>query len=215
MDFIAELRERAKKNPKTIILPEGHDSRVIAAAGQIQQEGLAKVILMGDAETVRQKAQDQKVSLDGITILEHKKDKDFKEYVNLFYELRKHKGMTPEDAEKLITEKSLFYAALMVRKGAADSFVAGAVNTSGDVARAAIYCVGIDRKAGTLSSSFIMQLENSPYGEKGLFIFADCGIVPDPSPSQLAGIAFSSAQLFEALFEKEARVALLSFSSKG
>jgi phosphate acetyltransferase len=123
--------------------------------------------------------------------------------------------MTPEEARKVILEKPVYYGALMVRKNLVDTFVAGAVSTSGDVARAAIFCVGVDKKAGTLSSSFVIQIENSPYGEQGLFVFADCGVVTDPSPVQLAGIAFSSARLFRALFNKEPRVALLSFSTKG
>lgn len=215
MDFIAELRTKAQSTPKKIVLPEGHDDRTISAAAAAQEAGIAKIILLGEEKIIKEKAANLGVSLKGIEIIDHKKSKDFEEYVNAFYELRKHKGLTQEAARDLLLEKPIYYGALMVRKNAADSFVAGAVSTSGDVARAAIYCVGIDRKAGTLSSSFVIQIENSPYGEKGLFLFADCGVVTDPSPVQLAGIAFSTAKLFKALFDKEPRIALLSFSTKG
>ena len=215
MDFIAELRKRAQANPKKIVLPEGHDERTIMAANIAQEAGIAKIVILGEEKIIKDKAKGLGVSMAGVEVIDHKKSKDFEEYVNLFYEIRKHKGITPEDARKIILEESIYYGGLMVRKGAADGFVAGAVSTSGDVAKAAIYCVGVDRKAGTLSSSFVIQIENSPYGEKGLFLFADCGVVTDPSPLQLAGIAFSTAKLFKALFDKEPRVALLSYSTKG
>jgi len=215
MDFIAGLREKAKKNPKRVVLPEGHDDRTIGAASIAQESGIAKIVLLGEEGVIKEKADKLGVSLRGVEIIDHKKAGDFDKYVNTFYELRKHKGMTPEEARKTLLEKPVYYGALMVRDHVVDTFVAGAVSTSGDVARAAIFCVGVDKKAGTLSSAFIIQIENSPYGEQGLFIFADCGVVTDPSPAQLAGIAFSSARLFKALFNKEPKVALLSFSTKG
>lgn len=215
MDFIAELRKKAQKNPKRIILPEGHDERTISAASVSQESGIAKIVLLGEEKIINEKAAHLGVSLKGVEIFDYKDSKDFQEYVNLFYEIRKHKGMTPDEAKKILLEKPVYCGGFMVRKNIADAFVAGAVSTSGDVARAAIYCVGVDKKAGTLSSSFVIQIENSPYGERGLFIFADCGVVMDPSPAQLAGIAYSSARLFKALFEKEPRVALLSYSTKG
>ncbi|MDD5449186.1 MAG: phosphate acetyltransferase [Candidatus Omnitrophica bacterium] len=215
MDFISELRVKAQKNPMTIVLPEGHDERTIAAAAAAQESGIAKIIILGEEKTIKEKAANRGVSLNGVKIIDHKESKDFEAYSNSFYELRKHKGMTPEEAKKTLLEMPVYFGALMVKNGAADAFVAGAVSTSADVARAAIYCIGIDRKAGTLSSSFVIQLENSPYGERGLFIFADCGVLTDPSPVQLAGIAYSSAKLFKALFDKEPKVALLSYSTKG
>jgi len=215
MDFIDELRKKAQKTPKKVVLPEGHDERTISAATIAQELGIAKITLLGEADVINKKAAKLGVSLKGIDILDHKKSKALDEYANTFYEIRKHKGMTPEEAKNILLDKSVYYGAIMVRKGVVDTFVAGAVSTSGDVAKAAIFCVGIDKKAGALSSSFVIQIENSPYGEQGLFVFADCGIVTDPSPVQLAGIAFSSAKLFKGLFNKEPRVALLSFSTKG
>jgi len=215
MDFISELREKAKANPRKVVLPEGNDDRVIAAASQAQEAGFGQIVLLGEQEKIEEKADNKGISLKGVQIIEPKNSKDFDGYVNTLYEKRKHKGMTEEVARQLLIDTPVYYGALMVKKGVVDTFIAGAVTTSGDVARAAIYCIGVDRKAGTLSSSFIIQIENSPYGESGHFIFADCGIVPQPSPNQLAGMAFSSAKLFKALFNKEPRVALLSYSSKG
>ena len=215
MDCIAELRSKAKKAPKRVVLPEGQDERMIKAAAISQQLGIAKIILLGNEKIIADKAKTLGVSLAGVEILDHTTAKNFDEYVNAYYEIRKHKGMTPEESRATLTEKAVYYGALMVRNNLADTFVAGAVSTSGDVARAAIFCIGVDKRAGTLSSSFVIQIPNSPYGEQGLFIFADCAIVTDPSPIQLAGIAFSSAKLFKSLFGKEPRVALLSFSTKG
>jgi phosphate acetyltransferase len=136
-------------------------------------------------------------------------------FANTFYTLRKHKGITEDEARATLIAKPVYYAALMVRAGQADGFVAGAVATSADVARAAIYCMGVDKTAGTLSSAFVMSIDDCPYGEDGTFIFADCAIVPNPTARQLAGIAYSSANLFRFLFEKEPIVAMLSYSTKG
>lgn len=215
MDFIADLRKKAAAKPRRIVLPEGDEERTISAAAICQKEGVAKIILLGEEKVIGEKAKKLGVSLSGIEIFDYKKAKDFEAYVSSYYELRKHKGMTTDEARALLQEKSVYYGALMVKNGLVDGFVAGAVSTSADVARAAIYCVGIDRKAGSLSSSFIIQIANSPYGEGGLFVFADCAVITDPSPAQLAGIAFSSAKLFKALVGKEPKVALLSYSTKG
>lgn len=215
MDFIAELRKKAQSNPKRVVLPEGHDERVISAAAAAQEIGIAKIVLLGEEKVIKEKAGRLGISLKGVEIIDHKAAKDIDDYANTFYELRRHKGMTPDEAKNTLLEKPIYYGSLMVRRNVVDTFVAGAVSTSGDVARAAIFCIGVDKKAGILSSAFVIQLENLPYGERGLFIFADCGIVADPSPVQLAGIAFSSARLFKALFDREPRVALLSYSTKG
>jgi phosphate acetyltransferase len=112
-------------------------------------------------------------------------------------------------------EKFVYYGAVLVNMGIADGFVAGAKHTSGDVARSAIYCLKLDKEIGTLSSSFIIEFPDSPYGDKGLFIFADCAIIPEPSSKQLAGIAIASAEMFKKLFDIDPRVAMLSYSTKG
>lgn len=215
MGFISELRKRAKQHPARIVLPEGEDERVIMAASVAQSEGLAQLVLLGRKDEILKKAGQLGVTINGVDVLDHKSSSQFKRYAEIFYELRKHKGLKLSDAERVIYESPVFYSAIMVKEGYADSFIAGAITTSSDVARAGIYCIGVDKTVGLLSSSFIIQVENSPYGKNGILLFADCAIVPEPTPEQLSAIAYSSAMMFEDLFEKKARVALLSFSTKG
>lgn len=189
---IDKLRLLACKNPKNIILPEGAEPRVIDAAKIISREGIANIRLIDP----------KKYIVPG-------------ELIGLFYDLRKHKGISRDEAKDIVTKDPVYFAALLVRTGAADGFVAGASHTTTDVARASLYCLGLDRKIGVMSSSFVIEMEGSPYGDQGIFVFGDCGIVPDPTPERLAGIAMSSSRLFETLFKREARVALLSYSTKG
>lgn len=193
MDVISQLREKAKRQLKTIVLPEGGDSRVIQAAEFIRKEKIASVILLEDDK------------LD---------PKKIDEYTELFFQLRQHKGITREEARQTVSHP-VFYGALMVRQGLADGFVAGAATTTPDVAKAALYCLGIDRRIATIASCFIMVIPNCKYGENGVFIFADCGIVPDPTTRQLAQIAISSSELAKKVLGLTPRVAMLSYSTKG
>lgn len=193
MDAIKLIREKAKHQSKTIVLSEGHDARVRRAAEFISKEGIAKVILL------------EKQTLD---------PKKIDEYTELFYQLRQHKGASRDEAHAYASNP-VFYGALMVREGLADGFVAGAATTTSDVARAALYCLGIDKRIATIASCFIMVVPNCPYGENGVFIFADCGIIPDPTTRQLAQIALSSAELARKVLGVTPRVALLSYSTKG
>lgn len=192
MDIESFLRDKAKKNKKVILLPEPEDIRVVKAAQIINSEGIARAVIV------------RKDEMDSSKI---------KEYSGLFYELRKAKGVTYEDAERIM-HSPLYYAAMMVRQGDASGFVAGASHTTPDVARAAIRCLGLDEKYSVISSSFIMSVPNCAYGEEGLFFFADCGIVPEPNARQLANIAISTAELAKKISGIEPRVAMLSFSTK-
>lgn len=191
--IIAKIRRKAKENLKTIVLPEGHDPRVVAAAKEASDLGLAKIVLLNENNLNPEK---------------------IKKYGQEFYQLRKHKGISPEDAEKGVSNP-LYYGAMMVRLGEADGFVAGASTSTPDVARAAIHCLGVDPEIGTVSSSFIMAVPDCPYGENGVFLFADCGIVPDPTARELANIAISTARLAAEVLEITPRVAMLSYSTKG
>ncbi|MBI5873215.1 MAG: phosphate acetyltransferase [Candidatus Omnitrophica bacterium] len=193
MDVIKEIRQRAKAQSKTIVLPEGHDVRVRRAAEFLKKENIVNVILL------------EKDKLD---------PKKIEEYTELYFQLRQHKGISKDEARQAASDP-VFYGALMVREGMADGFVAGAATTTSDVARAALYCLGIDRRIATIASCFIMIIPNCPYGEKGVFIFADCGIVPDPTTRQLAQIALSSSELGRKVLGVTPRVAMLSFSTKG
>ena len=193
MDIIQEMRLRAKKRQKLIVLPEKDDPRIKEAAKIIQKEGISRIVLLGKED------------------LEQKK---IEQFAQVFFESRKHKGITIDEARRVVSQP-LYYAAMMVRLGEADGFVAGAANSTPDVARAAIYCLGVDPKINTVSSCFVMVVPDCSLGENGVFIFADCGIVPEPDAQQLAGIAISSAKLAEDLFAMTPRVAMLSYSTKG
>ncbi|MFH1655837.1 MAG: phosphate acetyltransferase [Candidatus Omnitrophota bacterium] len=192
-ELINKIRSKAKTLGKTIILPEAQDERVRIAAEKIKKESIANLIL-----------------LDKNNLEKGKIDKFSQE----FYELRKHKQITKEEALKTVSHP-VYYAAMMIRSGEADGFVAGANHTTPDVARAAIYCLGVDKRFGTISSCFIMIFADKNLGEKGTFLFADCGIVPDPSAKQLSSIAISTAELGKSILGVEPRIAMLSYSTKG
>lgn len=193
MDIITKIRVKAKTKLQTIALPEIEDTRVQEAAKFIEKEGIAKILLFGRG------------MLD-----EEKKE----EYAKRYYQLRKLKGVTIEDAREILTNP-LYYAAMMTHNGDCDGFVAGASHTTPDVARAAIQCLGVDPKINLASSCFLMSVADYLYGEGGAFIFADCGIVPEPNPRQLSSIALSNAELARKVFALTPRVALLSYSTKG
>ncbi|MBD3296478.1 MAG: phosphate acetyltransferase, partial [Candidatus Omnitrophica bacterium] len=155
------------------------------------------------------------VSLENVSLVDPFADPDRDKVVNAFYEKRKHKGMTPEEAERTLMDNHVYYGAAMVRLEMADGFVAGASHTTGDVARAGIFCLDIDRGIGTVSSSFLMEMPDPSFGEDGLLAYGDCGIIPYPSARQLAGIAIATSDLFGKLFDVEPRVAMLSYSTHG
>ena len=193
MDIIQEMRLRSKKRQKFIVLPEKDDPRIKEAAGIIRKEGIARIAVLGKED------------------LEQKK---IEQFTQVFFELRKHKGMTIDQAGAIVSQP-LYYAAMMVRLGDADGFVAGAANSTPDVARAAIYCLGVDEKIKTVSSCFVMVVPDCSFGDNGVFVFADCGIMPEPAPEQLAQIAISTAELAKSVFDITPRVAMLSYSTKG
>ncbi|MGB2705678.1 MAG: phosphate acetyltransferase [Candidatus Omnitrophota bacterium] len=211
---IDELIAKAKKDPKKIVLPEGKEPRVLKAANTLTAEGIAKIILIGSESEIKKEAGENSVSLDKIRIINPENYDRIGEMVDIFYNSRKHKGITRSDAESAVLGNRVYFGALLTKLNLADGFVAGASHTTSNVARAALYCLGLDREIGVMSSSFIVELENSAYGDEGLFIFGDCGIVPDPNPNRLAGIAISSSRLYENFFKRKPHVALLSYSTK-
>ncbi len=192
MNIVKEIRERAKKNQKTIILPEGEDSRVIEAVKIIKSEGIAKLIVLKKGELDKKK---------------------LKEYSDSYFASRQNKGISQEEAHAIMSDP-LFYSAMMVKQSLADGFVAGAAHTTADVARASFQCLGLDKRFSVMSSCFIMSIPNCTYGENGVLLFADCGIIPDPSPRQLANIAVCTSELAKDLLDITPRVAMLSYSTK-
>ncbi len=170
--------------------------------------------MIGKRDKINKVSQDCSVSLSEVEIIDNNDAANFEEFAAFYYKNRKHRGVTIEDAREVMKDP-LFYGAMLVAQGEADGFVAGAVTTSGKVAKSALHCIGVDDEIKTLSSSFIMMVPECVFGEGGVFVFADCGIVPDPTSQQLASIAVSSAEMLQKVFDIEPRVALLSYSTKG
>ncbi|MFH1062733.1 MAG: phosphate acetyltransferase [Candidatus Omnitrophota bacterium] len=214
MEILNKIRQRARDNQRTIVLPEGDDKRILEAAKIIVKENLAKIIILALDDNFKQKAEAAGLDLTKVQVVNPAKSPDLTEFYEKFFELRKAKGITEEQAREQML-KPVYFGAMMVRFGKADGMVAGAMNTTADVAKAAIYCIGFGEKSRTISSCFLISVPDCVYGSKGTFVFADCGIVPDPSPSQIANIAASASELFSLLVEEEPKVALLSFSTKG
>lgn len=215
MDRILALREKAKKEKIRIVLPEGEDARVVKAASFLASEGIIDTCLLGRKDDVLRIAKEENLSLDKVDLIDPFTHDKRDEIINNYFEARKHKGITPLEAEKTVMDNFVFYAAVMTRMGLAEGFVAGASHKTSDVARASIQCLKLDKEIGTVSSAFIMEMENCPFGENGLFAYGDCGIIPYPNKRQLAGIAIATSDLFYKLFDVKPRVALLSYSTKG
>lgn len=215
MDPIRFIRDRAKRDLKKIILPESNDKRVIEAGLGIAKDKIAKIVFLGNEESVQKKLKGSgQYDKTMIEIIDPKASELFEKMADRFYEKRRHKNTDRKFAVKLLESNYAFFAALMVDAAMADGFVAGAEYTTSAVAKAAIYCLGVDESIGVASGAFIIYVKDSEYGDNGLFLFADCGLVPDPDHRQLAGIAVSSARLYEKLFDKKPYVAMLSYSTK-
>lgn len=209
MNFIEKIRNKAKENLKSIVMPEGEEPRMIEAAAFLQKEKLVTPILLGSPQVIKDKARELNADLNGIQIIEPANAAEIEDFADEYYELRKHKGVTPEKAKETVKDP-LFFGAFMVRRGMVDSAVAGSINATGNVLRAAIQVVGLAEGIKVVSSSFAMILKD---GRE--FTFADCAVIPDPDEEQLASIAISSTHTHEGLIGTKANVAMLSFSTKG
>jgi phosphate acetyltransferase len=216
MQVIEDIKRKAQRNLKTIVLPESYDDRMLQAAAQITREGLAHIILLGDPEALQHKAQAIGADLNGTMLLEPAASPSLQFYAKDLVELRKHKGLSPNEALKqLLALDQLFFGAMLVRHGVADGAVAGAFNSTGDVLRAALQVVGTAPGIRTVSSVMLMVTSNPELGDNGTLLYADCVVNPRPDARALAEIAVTTARSCQSLLGIEARVALLSFSTMG
>lgn len=214
MKFIESIKEKAKKNIKTIVLPESTDLRVLEAVDIICKEKFAKVVLIGDKEEILKKASENKFDISKSEIIDPKNSENYNKYVNEFYELRKHKGITLEQAKQILLDP-IYYGVMMVKLNDADGLVSGAIHSTADTLRPALQILKTAPNTKLVSAFFIMEVPNCNLGENGTFIFGDCGLNKNPNSEELSEIAISSAKSFKQLIAKEPKVAMLSYSTYG
>ena len=215
MNLIDLIKEKAKNAQKRIVLPEGDEERTLKAADIVIQEGLAKIILIGNRDKILSDAANYGLEHIGqATIIDPSDHSKKTEYVDLMVEIRRNKGLTREQAEKLI-EDPLYLGTLMIKSGDADGEVAGARNATGDVLRPAFQYVKTLEGISVVSGAFIMILKDKEFGNDGIMVFADCAVHPDPTDKELAEIAVATARTTRDIVGFEPRIAMLSFSTKG
>lgn len=215
MSFIDGIKEKAKQDLKTIVLPETEDERTIRAAAKVAEEKTANLVLLGNEETVKADAAKYGVSLDGVTIIDPNTAEKLDAYVALLTELRAKKGMTPELARETLLKDKTMFGVVMVKNGDADGLVSGACHSTANTLRPALQILKTAPGKKLASGFFVLDVPNCEYGDHGTFVFADCALNQDPDSEQLAAIASDSAESFEALVGGHARVAFLSHSTKG
>ncbi len=206
--ILQAIKAKASKCKKTIILPESYDERVIHAGVQLVKENICAVILLGNEQKIRDDAKKINVELTGIRLIDPIKSDKLTDFTNIYFNLRKTKGVDFEKAKETM-KNNLFFGAMMVREGMADGFVGGSASPTADVLRAGIHCVGMPEGISIVSSFFLMVWPETVHA------YADCAVVPNPTDEQLADIAISTADNYGKLIGDEPKIAMLSFSTKG
>lgn len=214
MNFIEEMKKRAKTAIKTIVLPEAEDLRVLEAGSKVEKEGFAKIILIGNIEKTKELAKENNIDITNIKIIDPETSEKYEEYAKAFYELRKAKGITEDDAKEII-KNPVYFGMMMVKREDADGLVSGAAHSTSDTLRPALQILKTAPGTKLVSAFFLMNVPNCEYGENGIFVFADSGLNENPDSDKLAEIAASSAKSFEQLVGKEAKVGMLSYSTYG
>ena len=213
MAFIDVIKEKAKNDVKTIVLPEGMDRRTWEGAVKAKAEGLANLIILATPEMVKENAEG--LDITGITVIDPTDSDKTDEYIDLLVELRKKKGLVREDAEKMVKGDFTYYGTLMIKSGDADGLISSACHSTANTLRPALQIIKTKPGVKLVSSFFLMEVPDCVFGNKGTFVFADCGLEPNPDPEKLAAIAASSAESYEKMTGDKPIVAMLSHSSYG
>ena len=214
MNFIDTIKERAKKDIKTIVLPETEDIRILQATEKVLKEGFANIVLIGNVEKTKELANKNQISIEGAKIIDPSKSEKYDEYVNKFFELRQKKGVSIEKAKETMLN-NVYFGMMMVKCGDADGLVSGAAHSTADTLRPALQILKTAEGTKLVSAFFLMVVPNCEYGENGTFIFSDAGLNANPTSDELSEIAISSAKSFRQLVEEEPKVAMLSYSTYG
>ena len=214
MSFIEEIKQKAKKDIKKIVLPEASDIRIIEAAATVAKEQFAEIILLGDEQKILDMANKNNSDISKCTIINPKTSLKHNEYAQKLFELRQHKGLTLEKAEELVND-NVYYGMMMVKQNDADGLVSGAIHSTSDTLRPALQILKTAPGTKLVSAFFIMVVPDCEYGENGTFVFGDCGLNENPDAASLSEIAASSAKSFEQLVGKKAKVGMLSYSTYG
>ena len=214
MNFIDSIKERARQSIKTIVLPEASDLRIVKAAHIALKEKYANIILVGDEENIKSMANENNLDISEAKIKNPLKSDKAEIYANKLYELRKEKGMTLEMARELVKDE-VYFSMMMVKLEEADGLVSGAIHSTSDTLRPALQILKTAPGTKLVSAFFLMVVPNCEYGENGVFVFGDCGLNQNPTAEELVEIAHSSSKSFEQLVGKEAKVAMLSYSTMG
>jgi len=214
MEILKEFKEKAASDLQKIVFAEGEDERIIKAAEIIKKDGTAEIVVLGSLKRIEEIAAEKNINLGGLTIIDPQKSEYISEFRDEFYKLRKHKGISKEDAEKMIKDP-LYFGTMMIYTDKAAGMVAGADNPTGNVLRPAFQIIKTKAGISTVSSAIILLLKDKSFGEDGIITFADCAVNPTPNSEQLAEIAKSTADTVEDLLGFEAKTAMLSFSTRG